>query len=97
MCFRWLPESARWLLVTGQAEKAHKCLAQCAKANGKTEAISGLDTEVKLEDDFASLQEENAYSVEVEGKEAGSVVREYRCGKGPGCLTKLASVTVTAA
>lgn len=55
---RWLPESARWLLVSGQAEKAKKCLVQCAKMNGKQDAIATLDTEVKLEDDSAALLKE---------------------------------------
>lgn len=52
---RWLPESARWLLVRGQAEKARRFLVQCANMNGKPGAVSTLDTEVKLEDDSTSL------------------------------------------
>ncbi|CAF93343.1 unnamed protein product, partial [Tetraodon nigroviridis] len=42
----WLPESARWLLVRGQAEKARRFLVQCANMNGKPGAVSTLDTEV---------------------------------------------------
>lgn len=56
---RWLPESARWLLVNGQAEKAKQFLVQCAKMNGRHEAIATLDTEVKLEDASTSLLKEN--------------------------------------
>lgn len=56
---RWLPESARWLLVSGQAEKAKKCLVQCAKMNRKHENISALDIEVKLKNDSTSLMKES--------------------------------------
>lgn len=48
--FRWLPESARWLLANGKAEEAKKYLAQCAKVNGKNEYTSTLDSEVQLTD-----------------------------------------------
>lgn len=46
--FRWLPESARWLLANGRAEEAQRYLVQCAKMNGKNENTSKLDTEVQL-------------------------------------------------
>ncbi len=46
--FRWLPESARWLLAHGRVEEAKKYLVQCAKINRKS--TSKLDTEVQLTD-----------------------------------------------
>lgn len=48
--FRWLPESARWLLANGRREDARKYLVQCAKMNGKHEYASRLDSEVKPAD-----------------------------------------------
>lgn len=42
--FRWLPESARWLLANGRVEEAKKYLDRCAKMNKKN--TSKLDTEV---------------------------------------------------
>lgn len=50
--FRWLPESARWLLAKGRVEEAKKCLVQCAKMNGKNEHTSKLNNEVHLLDLF---------------------------------------------
>ena len=44
--FRWLPESARWLLANGRVEEAKKYLVQCAKMNGRKENTTKLDTEV---------------------------------------------------
>ncbi|XP_019732138.1 solute carrier family 22 member 7-like isoform X2 [Hippocampus comes] len=36
--WRWMPESARWLIANGKMEEAHLCLVKCAKMNG-TEAF----------------------------------------------------------
>ncbi|XP_077461752.1 solute carrier family 22 member 7-like [Stigmatopora argus] len=36
--WRWMPESARWLIANGKLEEAHACLVKCAKMNG-TEAV----------------------------------------------------------
>ncbi|XP_077427248.1 solute carrier family 22 member 7-like [Vanacampus margaritifer] len=32
--WRWMPESARWLIANGKLEEAHVCLTKCAKMNG---------------------------------------------------------------
>ncbi|XP_041839017.1 solute carrier family 22 member 7a [Melanotaenia boesemani] len=42
----WLPESARWLLVSGRIEEAKKYLVQCATMNGRDANTSKLDSEV---------------------------------------------------
>ncbi|XP_036403099.1 solute carrier family 22 member 7-like [Megalops cyprinoides] len=36
----WIPESARWLIANGKAEKAYTFLEKCAKFNGKKEFSS---------------------------------------------------------
>ncbi|KAK7929521.1 hypothetical protein WMY93_005916 [Mugilogobius chulae] len=46
VCWWWLPESARWLLVNGKTKKARKCLVRCAKMNGKNHHTSKLQLEV---------------------------------------------------
>ncbi|XP_066510419.1 solute carrier family 22 member 7-like [Hoplias malabaricus] len=35
----WVPESARWLLVNGRVEEAHRILQQCARINGRTVSL----------------------------------------------------------
>lgn len=52
-------------MVSGQAEKAKKWLVQCARMNRKHEAISSLDTEVRLDDDCTSLLKENEEIIEL--------------------------------
>ncbi|KAL1787208.1 solute carrier family 22 member 11 isoform X1 [Sigmodon hispidus] len=42
----WLPESARWLITSGQPEKALQALQKVAKINGHKEAKNTLTTEV---------------------------------------------------
>ncbi|KAJ0050708.1 hypothetical protein NL108_005092, partial [Boleophthalmus pectinirostris] len=46
ICWWWLPESARWLLVNGRTREARRFLVQCAKMNKRNEQISKLDLEV---------------------------------------------------
>ncbi|XP_075904916.1 solute carrier family 22 member 7a [Nelusetta ayraudi] len=41
----WLPESARWLLANGKAERAKTYLVRCAKMNKKSRNLAKLDTE----------------------------------------------------
>ncbi|XP_072546657.1 solute carrier family 22 member 7-like [Salminus brasiliensis] len=41
----WIPESARWLIVNGQTDRAYSYLQKCASINGKEEFTS----KVKLE------------------------------------------------
>lgn len=43
--FRWIPESARWLLANGKVERAQYYLDRCAKFNTKEK----LSTKLKLE------------------------------------------------
>ncbi|XP_030642315.1 solute carrier family 22 member 7-like [Chanos chanos] len=40
--WRWVPESARWLVATGQLDKAHHYLKQCAIMNQREGAISTI-------------------------------------------------------
>lgn len=43
--FRWLPESARWLLANGRAEEAHKYLRKCAETNNKAKLMDSITPE----------------------------------------------------
>ncbi|XP_057699007.1 solute carrier family 22 member 7-like isoform X2 [Corythoichthys intestinalis] len=53
--WRWMPESARWLIANGKLEEAHLCLVKCAKMNG-TETL------------FQSVQPETLSSIVVTEK-----------------------------
>ncbi|XP_048862629.1 solute carrier family 22 member 7-like isoform X4 [Brienomyrus brachyistius] len=44
--WRWLPESARWLIATGRVENAHYYLTRCAEMN----ASHGFASKIKPED-----------------------------------------------
>uniref|UniRef100_A0A3B4AY89 Major facilitator superfamily (MFS) profile domain-containing protein n=1 Tax=Periophthalmus magnuspinnatus TaxID=409849 RepID=A0A3B4AY89_9GOBI len=46
VCWWWLPESARWLLVNGRTKEARTFLVQCAIMNKRNEQTSKLDLEV---------------------------------------------------
>uniref|UniRef100_A0A8C9RBL3 Solute carrier family 22 member 6 n=1 Tax=Scleropages formosus TaxID=113540 RepID=A0A8C9RBL3_SCLFO len=46
LCWRWVPESARWLIATGKTEKAHYYLRKCAKMNKR----DGFASLIKPED-----------------------------------------------
>lgn len=43
--WRWLPESARWLIANGKFEQAQMYLKKCAKMNGTQESAIALKTE----------------------------------------------------
>ncbi|XP_068445520.1 solute carrier family 22 member 7-like [Clinocottus analis] len=43
--WRWMPESARWLIANGKLEQAQMYLKKCAKMNGTAEQIDTLKTE----------------------------------------------------
>ncbi|KAL6110727.1 slc22a7 [Pungitius sinensis] len=43
--WRWMPESARWLIANGKLEQAQMYLKECAKMNGTTELIDTFKTE----------------------------------------------------
>ncbi|CAL8332778.1 unnamed protein product [Lota lota] len=44
LTWRWIPESARWLLANGKLAQAQKCLRRCAKMN-QTEELRTLTPE----------------------------------------------------
>ncbi|XP_062334637.1 solute carrier family 22 member 7-like isoform X1 [Osmerus eperlanus] len=44
--WRWLPESARWLVASGQAEKAHGLLRQCAHINKRSMPMADITPEM---------------------------------------------------
>ncbi|XP_061585924.1 solute carrier family 22 member 7b.1 [Cololabis saira] len=44
--WRWLPESARWLLSSGKVEQAHFYLKQCAQVNRREEFMADLKPEL---------------------------------------------------
>ncbi|XP_061686402.1 LOW QUALITY PROTEIN: solute carrier family 22 member 7-like [Syngnathoides biaculeatus] len=43
--WRWMPESARWLIANGKVEEAHLCLIKCAKMNGTEELCQRFQPE----------------------------------------------------
>nr|XP_040043575.1 solute carrier family 22 member 7-like [Gasterosteus aculeatus aculeatus] len=43
--WRWIPESARWLIANGKLEQAQVYLKECARMNGTTELIDTFKTE----------------------------------------------------
>ncbi|XP_068445342.1 solute carrier family 22 member 7-like [Clinocottus analis] len=47
MTWRWIPESARWLLANGKTEAAHHYLMECAKMNKKTKFMNTI-TQLEL-------------------------------------------------
>uniref|UniRef100_A0A3Q3G9D5 Major facilitator superfamily (MFS) profile domain-containing protein n=1 Tax=Labrus bergylta TaxID=56723 RepID=A0A3Q3G9D5_9LABR len=46
--WRWLPESARWLLANGNADAAHEYLMQCAEMNKRTKNMDTVTPRVRL-------------------------------------------------
>ncbi|XP_022363201.1 solute carrier family 22 member 11 isoform X1 [Enhydra lutris kenyoni] len=55
----WLPESARWLIITGKPEQALQELRKVARINGHKEATTSLTVEVltaSMEEEVASVK-----------------------------------------
>ncbi|XP_038160702.1 solute carrier family 22 member 7-like [Cyprinodon tularosa] len=48
-CWRWLPESARWLVTKGKAEDAHHYIMECAEMNGRSKCITAITPNALLE------------------------------------------------
>ncbi|XP_072239937.1 solute carrier family 22 member 7-like [Leuresthes tenuis] len=46
LCWRWLPESARWLISNGKVDSAHFYLSKCAKVNRREAFMADLKPEV---------------------------------------------------
>uniref|UniRef100_A0A672FNX2 Solute carrier family 22 member 7-like n=1 Tax=Salarias fasciatus TaxID=181472 RepID=A0A672FNX2_SALFA len=40
--WRWLPESARWLMAKGRADEAHYYLIKCAEVNNRTKSMASI-------------------------------------------------------
>lgn len=45
-CFRWLPESARWLLANGKADAAHRYIVKCAEINNRSKCLETVTPKV---------------------------------------------------
>ncbi|XP_028316683.1 solute carrier family 22 member 7-like [Gouania willdenowi] len=52
--WRWLPESARWLMANGKVDAAHRYIMQCSKMNNRSKSMSAITPETLLK----SAQEE---------------------------------------
>uniref|UniRef100_A0A665T902 Solute carrier family 22 member 7-like n=1 Tax=Echeneis naucrates TaxID=173247 RepID=A0A665T902_ECHNA len=50
IAWRWLPESARWLMACGKADAAHHYIMQCAKMNNRTTCMTSITPKTKYED-----------------------------------------------
>ncbi|XP_040002544.1 solute carrier family 22 member 7-like [Xiphias gladius] len=46
ICWRWLPESARWLISNGKLKSAHFYLSKCAKVNNREQFLADLKPEI---------------------------------------------------
>ncbi|XP_042255253.1 solute carrier family 22 member 7-like [Thunnus maccoyii] len=47
--WRWLPESARWLLANGKADTAHHYIVKCAEMNNRSKCMANITPEMLLE------------------------------------------------
>lgn len=45
ICWRWLPDSARWLMSNGKTQSAHYYLSKCAKINNREQFMTDLKPE----------------------------------------------------
>lgn len=59
--WRWIPESARWLITNGKLEQAQMYLKRCARMNGRDHVIHMLETE-KLSTIAATEKRDRHYS-----------------------------------
>ncbi|KAL3063417.1 hypothetical protein OYC64_003060 [Pagothenia borchgrevinki] len=62
IAWRWLPESARWLLANGKADAAHYYITQCAKTNNRTKVMATV-TPAELLQAAQVENRENKYSI----------------------------------
>ncbi|CAJ1052327.1 solute carrier family 22 member 7-like [Xyrichtys novacula] len=49
IAWRWLPESARWLLANGKAEAAHQYIMKCAEINNRSKSMAALTPKALLD------------------------------------------------
>ncbi|XP_041640042.1 solute carrier family 22 member 7-like [Cheilinus undulatus] len=49
IAWKWLPESARWLLANEKAEAAHEYLIKCAEMNNRTKSMDTITPRALLE------------------------------------------------
>ncbi|XP_074518250.1 solute carrier family 22 member 7-like [Halichoeres trimaculatus] len=49
IAWRWLPESARWLLANGKAEAAHEYILKCAEMNNRSKSVATVTPRALLE------------------------------------------------
>ncbi|CAG03733.1 unnamed protein product [Tetraodon nigroviridis] len=49
ICWRWLPESARWLVANGKVDAAHRYLLQCAEMNNRTKSMETVTPNCLME------------------------------------------------
>ncbi|XP_038569258.1 solute carrier family 22 member 7-like [Micropterus salmoides] len=49
IAWRWLPESARWLLAKGKADAAHYYIMKCADMNNRTNCMATVTPQALLE------------------------------------------------
>lgn len=47
--WRWLPESARWLLANGKVDAAHHYIKKCAEINNRSKCLSTITPKTLLE------------------------------------------------
>ncbi|XP_028271059.1 solute carrier family 22 member 7-like [Parambassis ranga] len=62
IAWRWLPESARWLVAKGRAEAAHYYIKKCAEMNNTTKCIASITPQTLLESAEATT-EDKKYTV----------------------------------
>ncbi|XP_068583454.1 solute carrier family 22 member 7-like [Cebidichthys violaceus] len=62
LTWRWLPESARWLLANGKTDAAHHYLMQCATMNNRTKYMTTI-TQTELLESAQGETGEKKYTI----------------------------------
>uniref|UniRef100_A0A3Q1IR34 Solute carrier family 22 member 6 n=1 Tax=Anabas testudineus TaxID=64144 RepID=A0A3Q1IR34_ANATE len=57
IAWRWLPESARWLLANGKADAAHHYIMVCAKMNNRAKYMDNITPRALLESAEAETEQ----------------------------------------
>ncbi|KAM4585505.1 solute carrier family 22 member 7-like [Odontesthes bonariensis] len=62
IAWRWLPESARWLMAKGKADDAHHYIMKCAEMNNRSKCVSTITPGTLLESEEAETGDKK-YSI----------------------------------
>ncbi|KAM9856826.1 solute carrier family 22 member 7-like [Aulostomus maculatus] len=57
IAWRWLPESARWLIATGRMDDAHHYIMKCANMNNRSKCMVAITPQTLLESEETKTNE----------------------------------------